>query len=67
MTACAVGAGAVSATLAVSIVLSCRNLHHNSLDSAFLCFDYGDTISATFLGAVALVEAVTVGAGRHGW
>ncbi|GJW79430.1 hypothetical protein Tco_0143405, partial [Tanacetum coccineum] len=33
MTTCAAGAAAVSTTLALAIVLSCRNLHHNSLDS----------------------------------
>ena len=62
----AVRASAVSATLALPIMLSCWNIHVNSLDVALLSLYY-NTIAVS-LGAVSLVSAVTVAACvRHVW
>nr|ACU13736.1 unknown [Glycine max] len=66
MATSAVRASAVSATLALPIMLSCWNIHVNSLDVALLSLYY-NTIAVS-LGAVSLVSAVTVAACvRHVW
>ena len=66
-TACAVGTSAAASTLALSVVLSCRNIHHHRRDEVLLGLDDVNSVAASLLHTVGLVSAVAVSAGaRHG-
>ncbi len=68
MTACAGSASAVSAALALAIVLGCWNLHGSSGDIALLSLNDASSVAASLLDTLGLVSAVAVVAGaRHGY
>ncbi|XP_028194146.1 uncharacterized protein LOC114379654 [Glycine soja] len=68
MATSAVRASAVSATLALPIMLSCWNIHVNSLDVALLSLYYNTIAVSLAAWHISLVSAVTVAACvRHVW